>query len=161
MFEIDNIDKLNDLNQDIKTLQSSAKIMTEDLLKALFSQFFKKYRDIISKITWNQGYNVYNDNTYDFYEFSECMEFHLNMEEVHFSYFKLKDIDIESFSVNVYDVSWDNDVPESVGLEFPDDLREFLKIFNIIDTRYLVELWGSSVTVIVDPDGVNTEYYGD
>lgn len=160
MFEVKGLEELKDLNADIIALRTSAKLKTQDILTELCSQFFNKYSNTISNFYWMQGYSRYDDNTYNYEEFSDTIYFNISNELAETEeYLKLKEIDEEGFALSVWDISWDCYLPEAIGDEFVEDLKHFASIFNLIDTSILIDLWGSSIKVIVTKDGIDTEYY--
>lgn len=163
-MELTNFTNYNALEKQIKELQEQLDKQTEEIITKMFKEFFSLHSNIIKKITWNQGYTQYNDNTYDFYDLSGDMFFHLNMNSDNSEeFFKLKEIEDDSFCCSIYDIEDDyQGILEKLGESIYNDVMIILTTFATIDPKSLIAMFGSNATVIVTSEDITCEvYYGD
>ena len=145
------------MNEEMETLREKYKEKTQFIFKSMFSEFFSEHPEVTA-FGWHQYTPYFNDG-------DECV-FRCNVEYG----WATNAPDYQNVSYGEYDGEnedwvWVDDpdygcqneelIPEKTSKS----LEKLRKVLGGIDEEVYKTMFGDHVTVIVTPNGIETEYY--
>jgi hypothetical protein len=153
-----NFEEYSDKISVLKGIETKVQELTKQATAIIFKEFFKNHSNVFSEIKWKQGYSVYNDNTYDYYEHPDYLYFKFSENPEIQEFLKLKDIDDKTLEIDCWHA--DPDIAEllkSLESSVYNDTVKLLVKFNVLHTKSLIEVFGSNAIVRVSKDKIEVD----